>query len=313
VKILILGLNYAPEPTGIAVYTSGMAEMLVARGHHVTVICGRPYYPSWKIPDNYQAERQDRATENGVAVHRLPHYVPANPSGFKRLIHHLSFALSSLGPMLHQALVNRPDLVLTIAPSMVAAPVARFAALLAGAPAWLHLQDIEVEAAMATGLLSNRGPLRRLALVFEALVIRNFHKVSAISPQMCRKLADKGVRKDRVVEFRNWANINAIKPLTAPSPFRTRWTITTPHVALYSGSMGRKQGIEIIVEAARQLQHRRDLTLIICGDGPGRAIAEELGQGLSNLRFYGVQPVENLNDLMGLATIHLLPRRRERG
>ena len=42
-RLLIVGLNYAPEKVGIAVYTTGMAETLAADGHEVRVIAGQPY------------------------------------------------------------------------------------------------------------------------------------------------------------------------------------------------------------------------------------------------------------------------------
>ena len=41
-KLLILGLNYAPEPVGIGPFTAGLAEGMAARGHAVTVVAGQP-------------------------------------------------------------------------------------------------------------------------------------------------------------------------------------------------------------------------------------------------------------------------------
>ena len=49
IKVLILGINYAPEKVGIAVYTAGMAEALAEMGHDVQVVAGQPYYPGWKV------------------------------------------------------------------------------------------------------------------------------------------------------------------------------------------------------------------------------------------------------------------------
>ncbi len=92
---------------------------------------------------------------------------------------------------------------------------------------------------LATGLLK-RGA--GLALWFERTVLKSFHKVSSISPEMCRRLIEKGVPRERVSEFRNWADIDAIRPMTRPSPYREQWGIATEHVALYSGNIANKQG-----------------------------------------------------------------------
>ena len=307
-KILILGLNYAPEMVGIAIYTAGLAEDLTRRGHDVRVLAGKPYYPGWKIPTDYKNFWLRRTKENGVELTRIAHYVPGNPTGLRRILHHLSFAASSLFPFLYWSFKQKPDVILTVAPSLIAAPVAWLAARLTGAKAWLHIQDFEVEAAMATGLVGRAGLGARLARLFEASILRRFDRVSSISPAMCRKCAEKGVEPDRVVEFRNWADIDAIRPLEVPSPYREEWGVSTPNVALYSGNIGNKQGIEIVVRAARRLRHCKDLTFVICGEGPNRSNLEVQAADLGNILFRDLQPTERLGDLLGMATMHLLPQ-----
>lgn len=307
-KVLILGLNYAPEKVGIAVYTSGMAQSLAAMGHNVHIISGQPYYPTWKIEPSYPAYAYTRREEQGVDVTRVPHYIPARPSGTRRMLHHFTFALAAFFPTIWRGLTWRPDVVMTVAPSLISAPVASIAAKLAGAPSWLHIQDFEVEAAMATGLMAENGRVARLARWFEGKALSAFDMVSTISPQMLSRLHQKGVSHERSMELRNWADIDAIRPQKPPSPFRSEWNITTPHVALYSGNIANKQGIEIVLAAAQRLQNRKDLTFVICGDGPNRASLEAAAEGLNNIQFRGLQPKERLNDLLGLASIHLLPQ-----
>ncbi len=307
-RILILGLNYAPEMVGIAVYTSGLAEALAAAGHDVRVIAGKPYYPGWTVPAAYRGGWRRHNREKGVALTRVAHYVPANPTGARRILHHASFALSSLLPTLRAARAQKPDVVLTVAPSLIAAPVAWLAARLTGARSWLHIQDFEVEAAFATNLVAGTGRVAALARQFEVRVLQLFDRVSSISPAMCRKCVDKGVPAGRLVEFRNWADIDRVRPLAGPSPYREAWTIRTPHVALYSGNIANKQGIDIVVAAARRLRDRSDLTFVICGEGANRANLEAQARDLDNIRFHDLQPPERLGDLLGLASVHLLPQ-----
>lgn len=309
-KILVHGLNYAPEQVGIAVYTTGMAEALVRMGHEVRVVAGQPYYPAWRSMEGY-GFRFSQATKAGVRITRVPHYVPGRPTGARRVLHHLSFALSSFFPLLWLSLVWRPQVVIGVAPSLLAAPLARLAAALAGAGSWLHVQDFELQAALATGLLRPPGQLKRFAFAFERLVLRSFETVSTISPQMCKLLIQKGVAADRVVEFRNWADVDAIRPLLRHSSYRAKWDIAASSVALYSGNIANKQGAEIVVDAARLLRHRFDLCFVICGEGPARADLEARAQGLPNIQFRDLQPKERLNELMGLASVHLLPQRAE--
>ncbi|EGD57217.1 putative colanic acid biosynthesis glycosyl transferase WcaI [Novosphingobium nitrogenifigens DSM 19370] len=306
-KVLLIGLNYAPEPVGIGPYSAGTAQFLAEAGHDVTVISGKAYYPQWRVIDDHREGGALASREHGVTIIRLPIYVPARPSGLKRLIHHASFALRALPTALKQGFQARPDVVVCVAPSLISAVVARAVARLYKARYWLHIQDFEVEAAFATGLLRPTGLLAKLAHRFERWNLGG-SRVSSISPQMCAKVRSYGVPSERVYEFRNWAEIDTIRPLTRTSSYRQHFGIKTDHVALYSGNIGNKQGIEILIDVARALQHRRDLTFVIAGDGALLKDLVEAARGLDNVRFEPLQPREQLSELLGLATVHLLPQ-----
>lgn len=303
--ILILGLNYAPEPVGIGPYTAGMAESLAAAGHRVRVVCGKPYYPQWKIQPGFEGGAK-RTSERGVDILRLPLYVPAEPNGRRRLVHHASFAARALPAMLGAVRERKPDVIIAVAPSLISTIAAHVAARASGAKLWLHVQDFEVEAAFATGLLNERSSIARVARWFEGRALSG-DRVSTISPQMVAKLVEHGIAPERVVEFRNWASTEHIRP-SDTSAYRREWGVTRPHVALYSGNIANKQGIEIIVEAARLLADRRDLQFVVCGNGPNRERLVAAAAGCDNIMFHDLQPMERLPDLLGLATVHLLPQ-----
>src|SRR3954447_21910349 len=103
-RILLVGINYAPDMIGVAKYNTELCEGLAASGHEVHVITAPPYYPAWQIPRSFKAGYFRPREMAGVRVVRTPIYVPASPTGAKRLIHHASFALGSAGPVLVEAL-----------------------------------------------------------------------------------------------------------------------------------------------------------------------------------------------------------------
>lgn len=49
-RILLVGINYAPDLIGVAKYNTELCESLVAEGHEVRVVTAPPYYPAWSIP-----------------------------------------------------------------------------------------------------------------------------------------------------------------------------------------------------------------------------------------------------------------------
>lgn len=328
-KILLSTLNFTPELTGIGKYSGEMAAWLAARGHEVRVVTAPPYYPDWQVGEGYSGARYSREKwiasaaspsrndgpgggdgAKGLVVFRCPLWVPVKPSGLKRLIHLASFALSSLPVMLRQVFW-RPDVVWGVAPAFFSAPGAWLTATLCGARSWLHVQDYEVDAAFDLGLLKGRF-LRRVVLALERWMFRRFDVVSTISYRMLERALAKGVDSSRTVLFPNWVDISTIHPEMRSDAFRAELGIPADGVmALYSGNMGGKQGLEILAQVARELQDVAGLHFVFCGGGAGRADLMALCADLPNVRFLDLQPLEKLGALLASADIHLLPQRAD--
>ena len=308
-RILIYGINYAPELTGIGKFTGEMAAWFAKRGHEVRVVTAPPYYPEWRVREGFSAWRYCRETREGVRVYRCPLWVPAKQSGGRRVLHLASFALSSLPVVLLQGLLWRPDVVGVVEPTVVSVPGAWLAARLSSALAWLHVQDFEVDVAYQLRLLKGQG-MHRLVSGLERWLMRRFDLASTISLRMRERLEAKGVPPERAVLFPNWVDVNAIRALDDPSPLRAELGIGLDEVvALYSGNMGEKQGLETLIETARRLKDHSEIVIVLCGEGAARKRLEESARGLGNVRFLPLQPVERLNDLLNLANVHLLPQR----
>jgi colanic acid biosynthesis glycosyl transferase WcaI len=307
-KILIYGINYAPELTGVGKYTAEMAVLLASRGHEVRVVCAPPYYPEWRIGEGYVSWRYQHETRDGVAIWRAPLWVPTRPSGLKRMLHLATFAATSL-PLLVRHVLWRPHAVMLIAPTLMCAPGSLMLARITRARAWLHIQDYEVDAAFDLGLLKSSFAARTARWV-ESALLRRFDAVSSITRQMSARATTKGVDASRVVCLPNWVDVSTIFPLARPSEFRRLLGIPAEQkVILYSGNMGAKQGIETLADAAVALAARTDLTFVFCGSGAAKESLVERCSGLTNCVFLPLQPVDRLNELLNLADIHVLPQR----
>lgn len=327
-KILIYGLNYSPELTGIGKYTGEMAAWLAARGHEVRVITAPPYYPAWNIREDYRGRRY--RTENSPrsasydpaapTVFRTPLYVPAKPTGLKRVAHLASFMLGSLPVVLRQ-MFWQPDIVFTVEPTFFCAPIALLAAQATGAASWLHVQDFEVDAAFDLGLLPAQGPVHAFALALEKLFTCAFIRVSSISSKMLERALTKGIPADRTILFPNWVDIDAVhpQPNLADNIFRRELNLPASGdnakiILLYSGNMGAKQGLELLAPLAAAFapggSHADPrVHFLFCGDGAFRPQLESLVVGHSNVTLLPLQPLGRLNELLNAADIHLLPQR----
>jgi len=352
-RILIHGLNYAPEPVGAGKYTAEMAEWLAAHGMEVRVVAARPYYPWWRplprkgsglkrLAEESRGARTTKRAESsffqqaaepgagqqegdwawreeraGVRVVRCPLYVPAKPGGYRRLLHLASFGAASL-PALAAQLAWKPQVVLAIAPTLAAAPAALALARLCGAPAWLHVQDLELDLGREVGLLAGLGGLAlRCAQTVEQSLLARFACVSAVSREMLCSLERKGVPRERLLFLPNWTDTQFFRPreqadgqgllqrLTGLEPGRA--------IALYSGSMGRKQDLDTVALAARILarddQGQPAPLFVLCGEGPElERLRQEHGQA-ANLHFLPLQSRAEHATMLAEAHVHLLPQR----
>lgn len=309
-KLLVYGINFAPELTGIGKYSGEMVAWLTARGHDVRVITAPPYYPEWKVREGYSATRYTRETWHGAQVFRTPLWVPTKVNGLRRLLHLASFALASIPALLAQWRW-KPDVIWMTEPPLFCTPAGLAFARLRSARAWLHIQDYEVDAAFELGLLKG-ARLRAFVSGAERWLLGRFDRVSTISQRMLERASAKGVPATRLLSFPNWADISAVRPLAGPSPYRAELGIADDAVvALYAGNMGAKQGLELLADLALQLRERPDIVFVFCGGGAGRDALRARCAGLDSVRFIDLQPVERLGDLLGLADVHLLPQRAD--
>jgi colanic acid biosynthesis glycosyl transferase WcaI len=200
---------------------------------------------------------------------------------------------------------------MTTMPPMSVAPGVWLAARLSGARPYLHVHDFETDAAFHLGLL-RRSFMFRLALAVERRLLRAFPAVSTISPRMRQRLIEKGVPPRNAFLIPNWASVGDFEPMQGPGawPERLKKNPQTI-VALYSGNVGRKQGIETIVAAARILKDDPNILFVISGDGAARREIEDSARDLTNIAFLPVQPLKEFRHLMIAADIHLLPQRSE--
>lgn len=302
-NILMPVLNFGAEETGVGRYTYEMACNFAKAGHNVRVICAPPYYPWWKVQKPYRSWWPRRERLEGMNVQRMPLYVPRKPNGLRRLIHLSSIALSSLLPVLT---ARRADVVWIAQPSLALAPAALLAAHRMNANVWMHVQDLEVSAAERLGVLPT--VVTDAITTMESSIYGHCAAISTISSAMRTQLEMRCLHE--IPLFPNWVDLEQIQPIKGPSPYRSELGIPdNTMVVLYSGNMGEKQGLDIVVQAAHLLKDEPGLLFLLAGQGAVRTRLEEQARGLGNVRFLPLQPSERMGDFLALGDIHLVPQK----
>lgn len=310
-RILVWGINYAPEPTGIAPYNAALCDYLRGAGHAVGMVTSFPYYPAWR-KERGDAGRLFRRDEvRGVPVYRCWHYVPARVSTLRRILHEGSFVLTSLVRLLG---LRRPDVYVVVSPPLLLGAAAWILGRLKGAPFVFHVQDLQPDAAVGLGMLKPSRFTRALYRL-EALAYRRAARVSGISEGMLRAFERKQVPVAKRVFFPNGVKLPALEALPPKGRFRAAHGVPADHfLAVYSGNLGMKQGLEVVIEAA-ELLRERPVSLLICGDGARRAALEESvrERRLGNVRLLPLQPEAQYREMLVDADVCLITQQAGSG
>ena len=294
--VLFLGINYDPEMTGNAPYTSSLAAGLAARGAQVHAEVAHPHYPEWRIREGY-GEWTRRETVDGVSVVRRRHYVPQRPRGIWRLLSEMSF-----GVRLLFARWGQRDVTVAVSPALFSTWLASFRR--GRAPFVVWVQDLYTLGLVETGEGSRLA--MRLTRWIESRTLRKADRVVVIHERFRDYVVDVlGVDARRVAVIRNWTHLTPSGPADRRAARAALGWPEDEIVALHAGNMGAKQALENVVEAARVADDRQEsVRFVLLGGGGERTRLLQLAADVERIDF--IDPLPDVEFRAALASADVL-------
>ncbi|WP_405370087.1 WcaI family glycosyltransferase [Nonlabens sp. Asnod2-A12] len=301
--ITFIGLNYAPEDTAIGLYSTQMVEALIDAGAQVNVITAFPYYPQWKIAQEYR-DRPNYIQEDhkGAKLYRYKQYVPEEPTFLKRVIHILSF---TKGSFFNLRKIKHTDLVISIVPFTASAWLGNYHARKHKAQNWIHIQDFEFDAALQSGLSSGgKKFIFKFLFGLERRIFNKANVISTISHNMIDKLKSKTSQPTYYLP--NWIDESQVNPATSK---QHDYLKSDKFKLLYSGNVGDKQDWDYFIAFAKALPQQFYDIIIVGAGAKYQQLKENIQQ--ENINFYDPVPFEELSDLLCSADAHFLFQKTE--
>ena len=297
-NITFIGLNYAPEDSAIGLYSTQWAEYLNKQGVKVTVITAFPYYPQWEIKQEYRSKKIFLKEEsNDIKIYRYKQYVPKSPTFIKRIIHLLDFTFGSLFNLYK---LKKCDLVISVVPFTSSVFLGYILKRRFKTKLWVHIQDLEFDVALQTGLINNKKHSFSLLLKLEKWLFSKSDITSAISQSMLNKLREK--TNSELFYLPNWIDAKSIDPeshKTHPYLSFKKFKI------LYSGNIGDKQDWETFVRFCKDLDKEK-LQITVVGTGAKKDWLKEQTSNISNVKYFPPVAYNELSDLLCSADLHVL-------
>lgn len=299
--VLLLSLHYPPEKTGNAPYTGALASAFAELGYQVSANVSHPHYPEWTVSEGYGQFTRAEVLD-GVSVTRHRHYVPAVPRGLRRLLYELTF-----GARLIFSKVGRPRVVIAVSPALFATAIAMLRVRLTSrqTPIVLWVQDIYTLGMSETG--EGGETVRKVTRWVEGRTVRAADRVVVIHQRFADYLIKEfGADPHKIAVIRNWTHLAEAEKGADAGAARERlgWPSGVT-LAVHTGNMGAKQGLENILDAARLADERSTpVHFILVGDGGERRKLVELASGISRLSF--VPPLDDEQYRLALAAADVL-------
>jgi colanic acid biosynthesis glycosyl transferase WcaI len=296
--ILFVTRYFWPELIGSAPFTSDLAEWLAKEGRQVTVLSGLPHYPGTTVFPAYQNGRLTHETMGGVLIERVRSGPPRSTSAIGRILNEADFMLRGLWALL-SVRIKRHPMVLALCPSILCVALALMARQRGGSViAIVH----DIQSGLAERLGFNGGLLARVMRGVERSVLNRVDLVVVLSQEMKDQLRGIGVTVPiDVVPL--WVDTDQIQPAEPAARPAVK--------VLYSGNLGRKQGLGQVVAMAEALAARRpEIEIVLRGNGnqAQELIAEIEKRQLDNVRLAELQPNEALGTALAAGDIHLVPQ-----
>lgn len=301
-KILLVTQWCPPEPAKLL---TDMAQSAMAAGHEITLLTGFPNYPMGKLYPGYRIRLWQREIIDGIPVIRVPLYPEHSRSAWRRVVNYMSFALSAalLGPWL----VPKVDVVHFYHPPLTSAIPAWLISRLRRVPMTCEIQDMWPETLAATGMLNNPHALAMVGR-YARWVFRKAAAIRVISAGFRKNLIAKGVSSEKIHVISNWVDGDFYRP-REPNLERAKQLGLAEHFnVMFAGTMGLAQGLDVVLDAAHLLRDLPQIQFVLVGDGADSDRLQQIvaQRGLTNVKFLGRYPGEQMPDLYALADVLLI-------
>jgi glycosyltransferase involved in cell wall biosynthesis len=305
-RILLVTTNYWPEPTGISVYTTDLAESLSEAGHLISVLTSLPHYPWWKIPSEYADLIEGVSEQKGIKVIRAKHFIPPKMNALIRMRFESSlwWNLRRVSKLFR---LGEFDVVLACIPTVAAGIIGKRLAKRLDLPFGLIVQDLSGAGAKQSGLRGG-SLISSVAQTVEGKTLRAANGLVVVSPAMRDVVIGLGVENSRINQILNYSARKIVSENREKARSLFGWN-SDDFVVVHTGNMGAKQDLENVVRAARILNKNARIKIYLVGHGNQESNLKALCQKESNISVLAAVADDEYSALLSAADLLLVNER----
>lgn len=300
VKILYVSQYFPPEMGAPAARAAELAQHWAQAGHEVSVLTGFPNHPTGVVPEQWLPRLRRliyREKAGRVNVFRTWLWPLPNRKAHERMRNYASFCVSAA---LRGLTLPRPDVIIATSPQLLVGLSGWWLAFTRQIPFVFEVRDLWPESLAAVGIGSEDSLLHHALSAIARFLYERSDRIVVVSPAFQEPLIRNWrvpPEKIAVVENGVETELFVPAPSAANQALRRQFDAQDKFLVCYAGTMGMAHGLDTLLDAAAQLQHRNPgVQFLLVGEGAEKERIKTLAQSrsLANIRFLDQQPREKV-------------------
>ena len=262
-KILIVSQYFWPENFRI----NDFIPELIGKGHEVSILTGKPNYPSGKFFSEFLKKPFSFSNYMGADIYRVP-IVPRGSNTFQLFLNYISFVITGTLIGAWKLRKLKPDLIFVYEPSPVTVGIpAVVIGKLKKAPVVFWALDLWPETLQAVGGIQSKSVLWGIEKMVR-FIYNNCTLVLGQSKSFVKSIQSHCDYPQRVQYFPSWAEKlhsakNTSAKFFAPEIEKNDESFNI----LFAGNIADAQDMPAVLNAAELLRNHKPIKWIIVGDG----------------------------------------------
>lgn len=298
--------SYLPEISGGTHLAVDLVEDMIKNGMNVVLVVPGPFRANEKVKKKYKKLKIEKKYQGKLIIHRINVSIGEN-NFFLRALRMLIITSRMFGIGLK---TKKVKLIMSHSMPPFLGPVSILLSKLKRAPVLYWEQDIVSESLISTGVASE-GIKKRVFYTFarmlEKITSRKSDHVITISKEFKKRQLYLGKLSGNVDVVYNWIDVQTLKPIPREKNIMfQRYNLNPDNFYVtYCGNLGIPQNVEILVDAARELQHITNLKFLIFGNGVRKENIENYikSSQVKNIQLLPLQPLNEADHVYSVGEV----------
>lgn len=308
-KLLILTQYFPPEVGAPQNRLYELAIRLKKKGAEISVLTAMPNYPQMKVYEKYKGKIKYCEEMDGLKIYRSWIFVSSSKSVPLRLLNYFSFVLSSFFVGVFN--LGNFDYLLCESPPLFLGITAYLLKKIKRAKLIFNVSDLWPESAEKLGLVTNKLFLNA-ATYLEEFLYKKAEIITGQTQGIVKNISQRFPDK-RVYWLPNGADLNYFSAENSTTNFRAENNFfKTDFIFLYAGIIGHAQGLEVILNAAKILEDKKEIKFILLGSGPEKEKLLKMKNDLKlkNIFFMDTVPKSKMREIILACDAAVIPLKK---